>query len=151
MSLVKIVQRERFRDVHAGPGVAYKAACVFGLGNPPRPNAPTEAPMPWVEQELRRRIFWATWLTNCINSEHYTVGTSVNDDILNFPLPADDLSFRNSVEVPPVTTRDALEQQKTQVSDRSRAPPSIMAELVKLMMIWLDQLRTFVDQKLIHA
>lgn len=122
--------------IDSGSGIAYKAACVFGLDNPPRSNTAAENSTPWVDQELRRRIFWATWLTNCINSEHYTVGTSVNDDILNLPLPADDLSFRDGVEVPPVTTRDALEQQKSQSPKASRSPPSIMAELVKLMMIW---------------
>jgi hypothetical protein len=119
-----------------GTGIAYKAACVFGLGNPQRSNTTADSSASWLEQELKRRIFWATWLTNCINSEHYTVGTSVNDGILNLPLPADDLSFRNGVEVPPVTTRDALKQQKSQTHNPSRSPPSIMAELVQLMMIW---------------
>jgi hypothetical protein len=92
--------------------------------------------MTWIESELRRRIFWATWLTNCINSEHYTVGTSVNDKILSLPLPVDDLSFHNGTQVPSMNTRKALELQKSQSHDAPESPPSIMAELVKLMMIW---------------
>jgi hypothetical protein len=121
-------------------GIAYKAACVLSLDNPrsaaTRVQHREVSESSWLEDEIKRRCFWATWLTNCINSEHYTIGTSVNNRIMNLALPIDDLSFRTSIQVPLTTTRNSIEHIGRSIQDEPKAPPSVMAELVKLMMIW---------------
>lgn len=125
------------------PGIAYKAAGVLRLEHGKSMSGPPHdttgrSGSSWLDDEIRRRCFWATWLTNCINSEHYTIGTSVNNRIMELPLPMDNFSFRNSVRGKLTTSRIACEEIETGAlsHDRSQAPPSVMAELVKLMMIW---------------
>ena len=119
-------------------GIAYRAACVLGLDQvqqTPSSQAAVSDGAAWVEVESRRRLFWATWLTNCINSEHYTVGTSVNDRILNLPLPEDESVFKNPQSPPPQANTLLLRDDSSAV--QRRGTTSVMAELVQLMRIWL--------------
>ena len=123
------------------PGIAYKAACTLRLDCEKTSLAhfecasETSGPS-WLEDEIRRRLFWATWITNCINSDHYAIGTSVNNRIVNLPLPMDDLAFcRSSIPTPLSPIRGPPKASERPSSDESRSP-SIMAEIVKLMMLW---------------
>lgn len=114
-------------------GIAYKAACILGLDRAhatPTSGAPQPGSSAAVETEIKTRCFWAVWITNCINCQHYTIGTSVNEHIQNLPLPSDDPS--------PLTSNNDQTQSVRGLSTPAEGlgVPSIMAELVKLMMIW---------------
>lgn len=124
-------------------GIAYKAACVLRLEHSKSIKVSLHettncSDSSWLDDEVRRRCFWATWLTNCINSEHYARGTSINKRIMDLPLPMDSHSFRTATRTPLVTTRLALDELDSWAlsHDRPQHLPSVMAELVKLMMIW---------------
>jgi hypothetical protein len=127
---------------HLPEGIAYKAACTLRLDSektsPAHLECASESSGPSsLVDEIRRRLFWATWITNCINSDHYLIGTSVNNRIVNLPLPMDDLTFRRSgIQTPLSPIRGPPKASEPPSNDASRSPPSIMAEIVKLMMLW---------------
>lgn len=128
---------------HTVLGIAYKAACVLRLDDSKSIHVSFHesaeiSDSSWLNDEIRRRCFWATWLTHCINSEHYTIGTSVNNRIMDLPLPINNDSFRNRTYEPLTTTRIELDKIEARTLPHDRPPPlpSVMAELVKLMMIW---------------
>ncbi|KAG9240843.1 hypothetical protein BJ878DRAFT_523870 [Calycina marina] len=124
-------------------GIAYKAACVLKLDYAKSTHLPLNDPAytsdsSWLNDEIRRRVFWATWLTHCINSEHYTIGTSVNNRIMDLPLPINNYSFQQGIKEPLTTAKMELDEiaSRTVSHNRPGPLPSVMAELVKLMMIW---------------
>ncbi|OAA66929.1 Transcription factor [Niveomyces insectorum RCEF 264] len=121
-------------------GIAYKGACVLGLNQSPSGKdagvTSDSDENAWVEAETRRRLFWATWLTNCINSEHYTVGTSVNDLILSLPLPMDDMDFQKKIRRHGQDSGSICLGGSSSSSTQPCVTTSIMAELVRLMRIW---------------
>ena len=124
-------------------GIAYKAACTLGL-DLKVPNSPpceisstSEANTKWLQVETARRCFWAVWFTQCINSDHRLVGTSQDDQIMNLPLPVGEISFNENVQQPPVTLSTAL-KQPSDPSVINSASPSIMAELMILILNWYN-------------
>ena len=94
-------------------------------------------PSAWLEAEIQRRCFWAVWITNCINSDHYTVGTSSNDRVMNLPLPANDSSFHQNIQEPPVTLSTVIDGGGRVAAEGQNSSPSVIAELVRLVLIWL--------------
>ncbi|KAJ8606769.1 hypothetical protein MRB53_040695 [Persea americana] len=117
-------------------GIALKAASVLGFdrltdsGASGLPGDVLER-----ENEIKRRCFWAAWLSCSINSDHHQgIGTFFHERVRQLPLPIGDEAFESgqSVELVSIATR----AKKYEVNSGCQAPPSIMAELMSLVMIW---------------
>ena len=122
-------------------GIAYKAACTLGLdlkepifsSNEITPTSGTNPEK--LDAETARRLFWAVWFTQCINSDHRFVGTSYDDRIMNLPLPQGETTFTQNVQQASVTLSTVL-NQPSKLSVKEPASPSIMAELMILILNW---------------
>lgn len=85
--------------------------------------------------ECLRRLFWASWTTNIINSDHYVPGSAADTLVWSLPLPISDSAFLQQKEEPLTTISTAF--ATTQSSSRRPArEPSIMAEIMKCLIIW---------------
>lgn len=125
-------------------GIAYKAACTLGLDMTDS-GVPTEALMShtsscgnscWIEAEIRRRIFWAVWFTQSLNSDHRLQGVSNNENAMKLPLPMSDSGYHKAIEEPLYRLSDSPAMYSVlpvSVSNKSR---SISAELMRLVCMW---------------
>ena len=88
-----------------------------------------------IDAETARRLFWAVWFTQCINADHHLIGTSYDDRIMNLLLPLGDPDFVQDFQQSSATLSTVLEQySKSPVKEP--ASPSIMAELMILILNW---------------
>ncbi|KUJ09191.1 uncharacterized protein LY89DRAFT_763921 [Mollisia scopiformis] len=121
--------------------IAYKVACTLGLdiNQPSLPSTSassiTGAIPRWLDAEVARRCFWAVWFTQLVNSDHRLVGTSYDDQIMNLPLPLGDVTSTEDIEHSSVTLSDIL-NQRPKLPFKKPASPSIMAELMVLVLNW---------------
>ncbi|KAL2214502.1 hypothetical protein CC79DRAFT_1328403 [Sarocladium strictum] len=93
--------------------------------------------------ECLRRLFWASWTTNIINSDHYVPGSAADTLVWTLPLPISDSAFLQQKEEPLATISVAF--ATTQPSSRRPArEPSIMAEIMKCLIIWA-RIRDHID------
>lgn len=125
-------------------GIAYKAACILGFDKDGT-STPSSAEMlhasestpEWIEAELLRRCFWAVWFTQCINSDHGLQGPSYVDRVMRLPLPIGETSYVQNVQEPLRTMETVMETlSHRHLNQDSPSSPSIMAELMFLMMNW---------------
>lgn len=122
------------------PGIAYKAACTLGIDRRDFANAgssvfSSQTESEWHNLEVIRRCFWAVWFTQCINADHSATGLPQSERILNLPLPIGDTAFNNLSEQP-LTTLSEIYHQPNNRPIPQAADPSIMAELMALMLSW---------------
>lgn len=80
----------------------------------------------WLEFEQIRRCFWSAWQMKNVNSDQYAVGSFSGPHIMGLELPASETAF--------------LEGRKEVVGtlrgDVGGATPSLMAEFMKLVLLW---------------
>ncbi len=111
-------------------GIGYRAVRAIALD-----SKDTLSPLqsPRIEAETLRRLFWASWITNVINSDHYTPGSAADTLVLTLPLPASEHAFLWGTEEEPLATisQSSGKSQLTGIGE-----PSIMAEIMKILMIW---------------
>ena len=89
----------------------------------------------WKREEISRRCFWATWLANCINADQYTPITIAKEKVRHVVLPRDDVALEGDIEPAAITLADE-DKQNEKAKAVNNTHPSIMAEIVKLIMIW---------------
>lgn len=89
----------------------------------------------WSNTEMARRCFWAVWFTQCINSDHRLVGTSYDNRVMNLPLPLGE-SLGSDAAPPSSMTLSTIFNQISDPRAKSTASPSIMAELMVLVLNW---------------
>ncbi|QKX63129.1 uncharacterized protein TRUGW13939_10297 [Talaromyces rugulosus] len=95
-----------------------------------------------IEAEKMRRLFWASWITNVINSDHYTPGSAADTLVLTLPLPVSENAFLWSTEEPLAT----ISQSSSKSQPTRNREPSIMAEIMKILMIWA-RIRDHIDMR----
>jgi hypothetical protein len=87
--------------------------------------------------EMIRRIFWCTWVANCISSDHYLPGTWADPPVMGLPLPCSQSAFQEQSKELPRTLLSVQDQslapEHTPPRDNS---VSVAAELMKLILIW---------------
>ncbi|KEF52228.1 uncharacterized protein A1O9_11855 [Exophiala aquamarina CBS 119918] len=123
-------------------GIAYKAACTLGIDRRDFATAGSstlrsQTESEWHNLEVMRRCFWAVWFTQCINADHSATGLPQSERILNIPLPIGEAAF-NDLSEQPLTTLSEMYHQPNNRSTEQAAAPSIMAELMTLMLNWRD-------------
>jgi len=122
------------------PGIAYKAACTLGIDRRDFTNAgsasfSSQTESEWHNLEAIRRCFWAVWFTQCINADHSATGLPQSERVLSLPLPIADAAYNDLTEQPLITISEIYHQPNSRPVQQSAAP-SIMAELMTLMMSW---------------
>jgi hypothetical protein len=85
--------------------------------------------------ECLRRLFWASWTTNVINSDHYIPGSAADTLVLTLPLPISEIAFLDQKEEPFATISQSSTKAQP-ASDRLSQEPSVFAEVMKCLMIW---------------
>ena len=84
---------------------------------------------------MARRCFWAVWFTQCINSDHRLAGISYDDRIMNLLLPLGEMPSSQIVQQSSATLSTVL-NQASKFPVKELGSPSIMAELMVLILIW---------------
>lgn len=105
---------------------------MLSIANPEARNTSLST----LDSERLRRCFWATWFTQSINGDHTVHGRSQNERVMNLPLPMSEEAYENALDEP-VTTPSAVLNPEASVVPGSSTQPSVMAELMTLMMFWL--------------
>jgi hypothetical protein len=83
-----------------------------------------------LEAERLRRLFWASWITSVISSDHYTPGSAADTLVLTLALPVSEDAFLSGLNEPLTIISDAHEPS------RDHQKPRIMAELLKILHLW---------------
>ena len=89
----------------------------------------------WLEAEKLRRLFWASWITNVINSDHYISGSAADTMVLAMPLPVSEDAYRLGTEEPLVSLSQSFAKYQNMPSG-DLGEPSIMSELIKILLLW---------------
>lgn len=113
-------------------GIAYKAARNMVLDS--NYNSPDDIS---VEDgsEMIRRIFWATWMANSVSSDHCLPGSWTDSSVSCLPLPVSETAFREKC-MEAHGTLHSLDRPTRGLGERNEDPISVMAECMKLMLIW---------------
>ncbi|KAK5050478.1 hypothetical protein LTR84_003759 [Exophiala bonariae] len=124
-------------------GIAYKAACTLGIDHKDftggdQPALGSQINLGPQTSELFRRCFWAVWFTQCINADHSATGLPQSERVMNLPLPIGEIAFHTGAEQPLRTLTELYESRKNAQIVQDTAAPSIMAELMTLMLSWAD-------------
>lgn len=90
---------------------------------------------PWLKAEKCHRIYWASWITNLVNSDHYIVGTSSNPPPMTVPLPMSEEGYQFGVEEP-LTNLDERLSLEALGGDPRSSGASVSAELVSAVFFW---------------
>lgn len=90
----------------------------------------------WLHCEIERRVLWSSWVTHCVNSDLYVIGSSADACMLNLPLPASPAAFEKVEVEPKSCLSDTLE-----LADVARQRPApwdtnISAEVDRLVLHW---------------
>ena len=108
-------------------GIAWRAIRIRML-DPDR-----EEGLDWFDKEIQRRCFWAAFTTNCVNADHYIIGTSNDTLILRIPLPISEASFSHMIQEPQTTLMDF---NGTKRPASRGGEPNMWSEVLKLILHW---------------
>lgn len=112
-------------------GIAHRAArslCRETISTNPGKN--------WLQAELERRTFWAAWVANLVNSDHYINGTSADTFVLHLPLPVSHEAFTQSRPEPVSTLADTLDMSKAAGDKPLSWSNNGLAEMLRLVLHW---------------
>lgn len=107
-------------------GIAYRAVRTI-LFDPTSGVNHTNVPR-WQDVETIRRCFWAGWVTNVVNSDHYVVGSSSDIRALNLPLPISDHAYYNGIDEPATTLASPPSSHES--------TPNAVAETLRVLQLW---------------
>ena len=84
-----------------------------------------------------RRCFWAVWFTQNINSDHYSAGVSLTQNVMKLSLPMNEKSFASGQEGVSVTLSDIIDNDMNTSNGGRPQRDSIFGELMAGMLFWL--------------
>jgi hypothetical protein len=114
-------------------GIAYKAARALIFA--PTDEVAGEGHSS-EDAEMMHRVFWATWMGTCVNSDHCLPGTQADHQVLSVPLPVTEIAFQYGI----AESRHKLSSpRKPAVGDDvddGKHPISSMAESMRVILLW---------------
>ena len=118
-------------------GIAYRSARTILTTDENWPEK--DAAVSWGEAEMRRRCFWATFISTRINGDSYIVGSSVDTMPQNVPLPMSERSFKYMLQEPLVTLAELSAFSDGRTSSSPKREPNAIAEIVRLTAHWCER------------
>lgn len=83
-----------------------------------------------------RRCFWASWIGNTVNADHYIVGASADSRVLNMPLPISEQAFNKCLVEPSHSLTEFTNVVKAIPQEQSQPCRNVRSELIYLVWIW---------------
>ena len=126
-------------------GIAYRALCTIVASSSygsmicsctAAGRAGAEMTRPELYAEIIRRCFWAAWIGNTLNADHYIVGASADSRMMNMPLPISEEAFEQGLLEPSRSLADVTSRSEVTNQPHSQLPYNILSELVALVWIW---------------
>ena len=112
-------------------GIAYRALRTLVIA---RNDSSVSADS--MTSELIARMFWATWTQECINADHYIVGSSLDSQLMRIELPASDKAFYAGITESQGSLGDDASVSSGSPTSSDLSNASVMAETMKLVLIW---------------
>lgn len=112
-------------------GIAYRALRTLVLARNDNPISSDST-----TNEAISRMFWAAWTQDCINADHYIVGSSLDPQLMRIELPASSKAFHSGVSEPQGRLGNDTSNLGSTPGSSDISNVSVMAEAMKLVLIW---------------
>ncbi|KAF2995616.1 hypothetical protein E8E14_002930 [Neopestalotiopsis sp. 37M] len=116
--------------------IAYRAIRTMATDEREEDIPDVESPGQLILHENIRRCFWTSWMANCVDSDHYVVGSSIDPVVLDLPLPISEEAYRNGEAEYQGNLAQFVEDRGARETTGCSTTISVKAELMKMVLTW---------------
>ena len=96
-----------------------------------------QSPEQVILDENIRQCFWTSWMANCVDMDHYVVGSSIDPVVLALPLPISEDAYRDGKPEYQGNLGQFVDDRGARATSGCSSAGSLKAELMKMVLSWL--------------